>query len=77
MILKHQSLCFSGHFFFIVKKNLFGFKGLKSICRKQIKQKIRNYPNDIVKLNTISKILQAYLTFYNPFIKVDVAENII
>ena len=50
---------------------------LKSICRKQIKQKIRNYPNDIVKLNTISKILQAYLTFYNPFIKVDVAENII
>ena len=31
MILKHQSLCFSGHFFFIVKKNLFGFKGLTNI----------------------------------------------
>lgn len=31
MILKHQSLCFSGHFFFIVKKNLFGFKGLSCV----------------------------------------------
>jgi len=49
---------------------------LKSICRIKIKKTIRTYPNDIVKLNTISKFLQAYLTFYNPFIKADITETI-
>jgi hypothetical protein len=45
---------------------------LKAICRIKIKKQIRTFPNDIVQLNTISRILQAYLTFYNPFIKIDV-----
>jgi hypothetical protein len=45
---------------------------LKAICRIKIKKQIRTFPNDIVQLNTISRILQAYLTFYNPFIKTDV-----
>jgi len=45
---------------------------LKAICRIKIKKDIQIYPNDIVKLNSISKILKAYLTFYNPFIKADV-----
>ncbi|CAF0763916.1 unnamed protein product [Rotaria sordida] len=45
---------------------------LKAICRIKIKKEIQTYPNDIVKLNPLSKILQAYLTFYNPFIKTDV-----
>jgi hypothetical protein len=49
---------------------------LKSICRIKIKKTIQTYPNDIVKLNTISKFLQAYLTFYNPFIKADITETI-
>ena len=42
---------------------------LKAICRIKIKQEIQTYPNDIIELNSISKILQVYLTFYNPFIK--------
>lgn len=41
---------------------------LKALCRIKIKDEIRIYPNDIVKLNTISKFLQAYLTYYNPYI---------
>jgi hypothetical protein len=45
---------------------------LKALCRIKIKKQIQTYPNDIVKLNSISKILQAYLTYYNPFIKADV-----
>ncbi|CAF0806033.1 unnamed protein product [Rotaria sp. Silwood1] len=45
---------------------------LKTICRIKIKKEIRTYPNDIMKINSLSKILQAYLTFYNPFIKADV-----
>jgi hypothetical protein len=45
---------------------------LKAICRIKIKKDIQTYPNDIIKLSSISKILQAYLTFYNPFIKADV-----
>jgi hypothetical protein len=49
---------------------------LKAICRIKIKQKIRTFPNDIVQLNTISKFLQAYLTFYNPFIKADTIDTI-
>jgi hypothetical protein len=49
---------------------------LKAICRIKIKKIIRTYPNDIVQLNTISKLLQAYLTFYNPFIKADVTDTI-
>jgi ankyrin repeat protein len=49
---------------------------LKALCRIKIKKTIRNYPNDIVRLNTISKVLQAYLTFYNPFIKGDAADTI-
>jgi hypothetical protein len=47
---------------------------LKAICRIKIKNQIQTYPNDIVKLNFISKILQAYLTFYNPFVKADVTD---
>ena len=46
---------------------------LKALCRIKIKRTIRSYPNDVVQLNTISKLLQAYLTFYNPFIKTDVS----
>jgi len=49
---------------------------LKALCRIKIKKTIRNYPNDIVRLNTISKFLQAYLTFYNPFIKGDATDTI-
>ncbi|UJR36788.1 hypothetical protein I4U23_029501 [Adineta vaga] len=45
---------------------------LKVLCRIKIKNEIQTYPNDIVKLNFISKIQQAYLTFYNPFLKSDV-----
>ena len=45
---------------------------LKAMCRIKIKKEIRTFPNDIIRLNTISKFLQAYLTFYNPFIKTDV-----
>ncbi|CAF1645106.1 unnamed protein product, partial [Didymodactylos carnosus] len=44
---------------------------LKTMCRIKIKHQIKSYPNDIVKLN-ISKILQAYLTYYNPFIKANI-----
>ena len=44
---------------------------LKSLCRIKIKNTIRAYPNDIVQLKTISKFLQGYLTYYNPFIKTD------
>jgi hypothetical protein len=47
---------------------------LKAICRIKIKKDIQTYPNDIVKLHSISKILQAYLTFYNPFVKADVSD---
>jgi hypothetical protein len=49
---------------------------LKAICRIKIKNVVRTYPNDIVQIKTISKFLQAYLTFYNPFIKADVTETI-
>lgn len=45
---------------------------LKALCRIQIKKSVRNYPNDIVQLKSISKIQQAYLTYFNPFIKADV-----
>jgi hypothetical protein len=45
---------------------------LKAMCRIKIKQIIRIYPNDIIQLKTISKYLQGYLTFHNPFIKIDV-----
>jgi len=47
---------------------------LKVLCRIKIKKEIRTYPNDVVKLDSISKILQAYLTFFNPFIKADVTD---
>lgn len=47
---------------------------LKAICRIKIKKSIQTYPNDIVNLSKISKILQAYLTYYNPFIKSDVTK---
>jgi ankyrin repeat protein len=47
---------------------------LKVLCRIKIKKEIRTYPNDVVKLDSLSKILQAYLTFYNPFIKADVTD---
>jgi len=49
---------------------------LKAMCRIKIKNVVRTYPNDIVQIKTISKFLQAYLTFYNPFIKADVTETI-
>ena len=42
---------------------------LKALCRIKIKETIRTYPNDIIKLKNISKLLQAYLTFFNPFVK--------
>ncbi|CAF1019933.1 unnamed protein product [Adineta steineri] len=47
---------------------------LKVLCRIKIKNEIRTYPNDIVKLDSLSKIHQAYLTYYNPFIKTDVTD---
>jgi hypothetical protein len=47
---------------------------LKAICRIKIKKEISTYPNDILQLHSISKILRAYLTFYNPFIKADVTD---
>ncbi|CAF0873056.1 unnamed protein product [Adineta ricciae] len=47
---------------------------LKALCRIKIKGQVQSYPNDIVKIDSISKILQAYLTFYNPFIKSDVTK---
>ena len=49
---------------------------LKAMCRIKIKQEVRTFPNDILQLRSLSKILQAYLTFYNPFIKADVADRI-
>ncbi|CAF1129466.1 unnamed protein product [Rotaria sp. Silwood1] len=49
---------------------------LKAICRIKIKKEIRTFPNDITQLNTISKFLQAYLTFYNPFIKTNVTDTV-
>ncbi|CAF2609613.1 unnamed protein product [Rotaria sp. Silwood2] len=49
---------------------------LKAICRIKIKNDIRTFPNDIITLNTISKFLQAYLTFYNPFIKTNATDTI-
>ena len=49
---------------------------LKALCRMKIKETIRTFPNDIVKLKTISKLLQGYLTFYNPFVKGDANEKI-
>lgn len=49
---------------------------LKALCRIKIKDTIRSYPNDIIKLKNISKLLQAYLTFFNPFVKGDVNEKI-
>ena len=45
---------------------------LKALCRIKIKKEIGNYPNDIVRLNSIPKILQGYLTYYNPFVKSDI-----
>lgn len=45
---------------------------LKAICRIQIKKEIQTFPNDILQLTSISKLLQAYLTFYNPFVKAEV-----
>lgn len=45
---------------------------LKALCRIKIKQEIRTFPNDVIHLHSLSKILQSYLTFYNPFIKSDV-----
>ncbi|CAF1221789.1 unnamed protein product [Rotaria magnacalcarata] len=45
---------------------------LKAICRIKIKKEIQTYPNDIIKIHSLSKILQAYLTYYNPFVKADV-----
>ena len=45
---------------------------LKAICRIKIKQEIHTFPNDIVRLNSISKVLQGYLTYYNPFVKSNV-----
>jgi hypothetical protein len=47
---------------------------LKAICRIKIKREISTYPNDILQLHSISKILRSYLTFYNPFIKADVTD---
>jgi hypothetical protein len=47
---------------------------LKVLCRIKIKHEIQTYPNDVVKLSSLSKLLQAYLTFYNPFIKTDVTD---
>ena len=49
---------------------------LKAICRIKIKKEIRTFPNDVLQLNTISKFLQAYLTFYNPFIKADMTDTV-
>ncbi|CAF0989796.1 unnamed protein product [Rotaria sordida] len=49
---------------------------LKALCRIKIKKEIRTFPNDIIRLNTISKFLQAYLTFYNPFIKANITDTI-
>ena len=49
---------------------------LKAICRIKIKKDIRTFPNDIVQLNTITKFLQGYLTYYNPFIKAEVNDKI-
>lgn len=46
---------------------------LKALCRIQIKNQIRSYPNDVLKLDGLSKVLQAYLTFFNPFVKVEPA----
>jgi hypothetical protein len=45
---------------------------LKALCRIKIKKEIQTYPNDIIQLKSLSKILQSYLTYYNPFIKADV-----
>ena len=45
---------------------------LKAICRIKVKREIANFPNDVVKLTTISKLLQGYLTYYNPFVKSEV-----
>jgi hypothetical protein len=47
---------------------------LKALCRIKIKKNIRTFPNDIIQLNTLSKFLQGYLTFYNPFIKANVPD---
>lgn len=47
---------------------------LKAICRIKIKKEIQTYPNGILQLRSISKVLRAYLTFYNPFIKADVSD---
>lgn len=48
---------------------------LKALCRIKIKKEIRTFPNDIIQLRNLSKILQAYLTFYNPFIKSEVNDR--
>ena len=50
---------------------------LKSLCRIKIKNHMRNYPADVVQIRSLSKILQGYLAFYNPFIKGDFHENIV
>lgn len=47
---------------------------LKALCRIKIKDIIQNYPNDIIKLKSISKLLQGYLTFFNPFVKGDLSQ---
>ena len=47
---------------------------LKAICRIKIKKIIQTFPNGILRLNKISKLLQAYLTYYNPFIRTDVTD---
>ena len=49
---------------------------LKTLCRIKIKNDIRTFPNDILQLNTISKFLQGYLTYYNPFIKANATDTI-
>ena len=49
---------------------------LKAMCRIKIKQEVRSFPNDIIRLRSLSKILQAYLTYYNPFVKADAAGQI-
>ena len=47
---------------------------LKALCRIRIKKSVRTFPNDIVQLRSISKIQQAYLTYFNPFIKADLID---
>ncbi|CAF2242202.1 unnamed protein product [Rotaria magnacalcarata] len=49
---------------------------LKTLCRIKIKNHIRTFPNDILQLNTVSKFLQGYLTYYNPFIKANATDTI-